>query len=770
MKTPLRLLFAALGFWAVFLPGQAGAQMNEAERARLLDLSRELNRQYLEHRKEVEEYAIKHRLPLEVRDGDRVIAVLDRIINGQAVYTGSVNANAIRSLSANRIRPGGNMGLNLSGNGQLIGLWESANVPRATHQELTGSLVIVDAVASDSHATHVAGTIVAAGVMPNAQGFAPNAVLRCYNSANDAAEMAAEAAMMNPIVASNHSYGSFAGWDQDSVWRWFGNPAETTDWKFGAYTGQTQGWDNVAFNAPFYLIVKSAGNDRNDVAPPPGTVYFLGFSADTSSAFRNSDGLYDCIPTAGTAKNIVTVGAVNDLPGGYGSPAGVTMSTFSAWGPTDDGRIKPDVVANGVGLLSSIDGADDAYGTLGGTSMSAPSVTGTVALLQEHWGNLFGGVARAATMKGLLIHQADESGPDLGPDYAFGWGLVNAADAAELLNIHRIEGCEQIVEGALSDGETFEYSVWSDGFYPLKATVVWHDPPSPVTNGATLNPPGAVYLVNDLDLRIVQPDGVSALPWVLDPAAPANAATTGNNTRDNVEQVLILSPQQGAHTVRVSAPATVAAGPQQFSLLLSGNGATTENATYSGLMINDQRTFAVRRNLVLGPDFVVTGTGDVRAYAGESIRMVPGFHARAGSRFLARILPGGACDALSGALKTDNYPGIGTALPADLSRVDLPAPATPVARQSSVLMPVLQCNPNPASDFITLHAGGVSEGLCEVTLHDVYGRKLRTLYKGHTGQLPGISLYLDRQLPGLYAIRLTGPDGISTVPLVIQHP
>lgn len=771
MKIPIRYLFLTAIALATLLP-QGRAQMTEAERSNLLKLSEQLNREHLERRKEAAEFAAKHNLPLVIRDGNRTIAVLDRIIDGQALYIGSDNADAISSVSADRIRAGGDLNLNLSGNGQLLGLWEAGDVPRATHQELTGAVVILNAVTTDNHATHVAGTIVAAGVMANAEGFAPNATLRCYDATNDAAEMAIEAAMPNPISASNHSYGTITGWDFDNTamrWRWYGTPPAVTDWKFGAYNAQARDWDNVAVAAPFYLIVKSAGNDRNDNGPAPGTVYLLAGTTDTSSVARNPDGLFDCIPTYGTAKNILTVGAVNDLPAGYTGAANVAIAAFSSWGPTDDGRIKPDVVANGVGLFSSFDGADDAYGTLGGTSMSTPSVTGTVALLQEHWNNLFGGIARAATMKALLIHQADESGPDLGPDYAFGWGLVNAADAAELLTIHGFDGCEHIVEGAVDDGETFEYVVRSSGSHPLKVTLVWHDPASTAVNSGTINPAGANYLVNDLNLRVIRPGGGTSMPWVLDPANPGSAATTGNNIRDNVEQVLILSPQEGAYTIRVIAPATVTGGPQRFSLLLSGNDATVEDATYSTLTVNDTRTYTARRNIVLGPDFVVTNTGDVKAYAGESIRLVPGFHAQAGSRFLARILPGGGCGVLTGDLKADNYPGTGTLLPSDERQVLNAIPGSPATGTAPVATVEWQFSPNPASDFVTIQMNGAVAGLCEISLYDLQGSRLRTLYKGFAEDVSGSSLRLGELPGGVYTIRLVSAEGVQARPLIVQQ-
>jgi subtilisin family serine protease len=109
------------------------------------------------------------------------------------------------------------------------------------------------------------------------------------------------------------------------------------------------------------------------------------------------------------------------------------MTAFSSWGPTDDGRIKPDLVANGQAVFSSEEGFDSDYGVQSGTSMAAPNVTGTAALLLEHYRDLHDDEdPTSATLKGVLIHTASDAG-NVGPDYRHGWGLVNAAEAAEFL-------------------------------------------------------------------------------------------------------------------------------------------------------------------------------------------------------------------------------------------------------------------------------------------------------------------------------------------------
>ena len=145
---------------------------------------------------------------------------------------------------------------------------------------------------------------------------------------------------------------------------------------------------------------------------------------------------FDTITIKQTAKNVLTVGAVHDLVAGYQGPTSVVPASFSSCGPTDDGRIKPDVVANGIDIYSCNNGSDTDYRSdWWGTSFSTPSVSGSLALLLQLQNNLHGTnqPLLASTLKALLIHTADEAGPADGPDYRLGWGLVNTFAAAELM-------------------------------------------------------------------------------------------------------------------------------------------------------------------------------------------------------------------------------------------------------------------------------------------------------------------------------------------------
>lgn len=482
--------------------------------------------------------------------------------NGHPLVMATANLTAAKTVSTDKVWPGGSMGLNLTGNGITLAIWDGGKV-RSTHQEFGGRVTQKDGASSlNGHATHVAGTMVAAGVVPQAKGMSFEAHLDAYDWLLDVAEMSAAAS--DGLLISNHSYRFYAGWQAD---KWYGDTTVSRyeDNGFGLYHSSARNLDLIANHAPYYLMCFAASNDR--LLQPSGGVGYVwdGTQWIWSNTVRPANGPYDCIPYFNTAKNILTIGNVLDIPGGYNNASQVVLWTNSSCGPTDDGRIKPDIVANGYGVYSTYSTGDDQYNTMTGTSMSTPNTSGSLGLLQQHAFNLFGEYMKATTLKALVIHTADEAGAAGGPDYQFGWGLLNTASAAGLMLLK--DSAALITENTLQQGQTFSLPVYCDGTQPLKATIVWNDPAG--EESAWVLNPTDLRLVNDLDMRITRSSSTWE-PYILDPSNPSNMASTGDNFRDNVEQISIAAPEAGVYTIEISHKATLSGGMQEFSLIVSG--------------------------------------------------------------------------------------------------------------------------------------------------------------------------------------------------------
>lgn len=483
------------------------------------------------------------------------------------------NVNSAITVSTNKVQPGGSLNLNLTGAGTTIFEWDGGNV-RQTHQEFGNRVTNIDNSGFSNHATHVAGTMIAAGVNAPARGMANQANITAYDFFNDMVEISTAATGGARI--SNHSYGNLTGWhfnQNDGNWYWYGDTrvSTTTDYRFGYYDDGASDLDVISYNNPRYLMVWAAGNDRGQSGPGAGGSHFVwNFNTgqwENSNAVRNPDGQYDCLPASQTAKNILTIGAVNMVAdGAQSTPSNIVMSSFSSWGPTDDGRIKPDLVASGVNLLSSGSGSNNDYNTLSGTSMAAPTVTGSLALMQQLYNTRTGQQIRAATLKALAINTAYEAGTTPGPDYAHGHGLLNTAGIAEAITGNG-NGVYQIIESNISQGQTREYTlnVGSATAIP-KVTLVWHDFPGTVnTNLGTILNNRSPKLVTDLDLRLISPSNVVHQPWRLSFSNPSAAATRGDNAIDNVEQILASSGEVGQWRIVVSHKGTLG-GPHEFSI------------------------------------------------------------------------------------------------------------------------------------------------------------------------------------------------------------
>lgn len=584
----MRSLFSGVGL-AILLAGiPAAAQRHETFAARPVkrqEKAEAARERAQRERDDAVQWAKARGRKVRFEAGGRVIELM-ALRNGRPIYYTTLNHNAAISTAANVVRQAAPY--SVDGSNVTVAVWDSG-AARTTHQELVGRIYVQDGSAQSTHATHVSGTIIASGVNVLAQGMAPAATINAYGWGLDVSEMTTAAASFpgesEKVYLSNHSYGYVTGWRWDNDggsygWHWDGDwtPDAADEW-FGQYVLEASDWDEIVYDAPYFLPFKSAGNDRDDGPSNGNTVYYkIGASwSDTlydSTLHPGADSTYkggfDTLLPVGTAKNIMTVGAVDDAEsGGVRSLVGAAMSSFSGWGPADDGRIKPDIVANGIEVYSSyVNGtADNAYLNNWGTSMSSPNACGSAALLIDYYDKLFPGSAmRASTLKGLIIHTADDLG-NPGPDYSYGWGLMNTLSAAELLRAYT-DNSALLTEGTLVPLQPVDtYSFFSDGNEPVRVTLCWTDPPGDVQ---TAHDSRTSVLQNDLDLRVVGPGG-TYWPYKLDYNNPSSNATANTeNNVDNVEQVYIAAPTAGPYTVTVDYDGPLTDGVQWYSLLISG--------------------------------------------------------------------------------------------------------------------------------------------------------------------------------------------------------
>ncbi|HEY4206711.1 MAG TPA: S8 family serine peptidase, partial [Puia sp.] len=199
---------------------------------------------------------------------------------GEPIYVITTdNVISAATIQTNTLWAGGSTGLNLSGGSSnmagRLGLWDEGRV-RTTHVELTGRVTQVDGNTNLSdHSTHVAGTMVAAGVNPVAKGMSYGAQLKAYDFDNDESEM--YNAAQNGLLVSNHSYAVIAGWyynTDQTRWEFWGRSTDTSDYKFGYYDDDARVWDSISYYAPNYLIAKASGNNRSENGPAVGQTYW----------------------------------------------------------------------------------------------------------------------------------------------------------------------------------------------------------------------------------------------------------------------------------------------------------------------------------------------------------------------------------------------------------------------------------------------------------------------------------------------------------------
>ena len=397
-------------------------------------------------------------------------------------------------------------------------------------------------------------------------------------------------------------------------------------------------------------MVYSCGNDRDEGPGTAVTYYRLvsgAYIADTAARdWKDGDeGLFDSCAPPGTSKNVLTVGAVEDVFRvengvriyGYHPNANIVPATFSGAGPTDDGRIKPDIVAVGtpslplrqflgqvenntiLGLITAGGASDTDFNKFTeGTSFAAPSVSGIFGLTMQRRAQLYPGLPATeawwgSTQKAILIGTCDDVGTP-GPDFVMGQGLANARRAVSVVgDDHTLGRGSLIKQFSLAPSGLAAWIVVSDGTTPFDITAVWTDVPGAAltTVNTTENP--IAMLVNNLNLQVENIQTGEVLhPWVLNPdlttksAATRSApATRGVDSRNNVEKVSMAAPPAGEYRVTI----THAGG-------IPGNAAPSNqlvSVVTTGVIPELPKITSIIRSATPG-QFLLTYTGDVGAY------------------------------------------------------------------------------------------------------------------------------------------------------------
>ncbi|MCD6460545.1 S8 family serine peptidase, partial [bacterium] len=418
-----------------------------------------------------------------------------------------------------------------------------------SHSDFGSRLTIVDNDTVLDHATHVAGTVGGAlDFQSNVGGMAENVTIYSYSYNVDGSSATTETDRIADFISAlsysasivNNSWGATIGWKDDGTW------SGTSNDYFGLYNSYAEDMDDFVYD--YFdndaLLLKSAGNDRND--------YEIGNQSNHDGTYYDNDGnYYDLIGPRGCSKNVVTIGSV-----GTGE-SDCDSSDFSSWGPTDDGRIKPDVVADGYYLRSTWD--NDGYNSIPGTSMSCPVVTGICALIHQSYKDIYGEYPTADIVKALLCNFAEDLGKK-GPDFAYGFGLVNAKKCIDAIENSDSSDGGHIVTGVIAeagDYMQYQFTIGANETDNESVTLVWIDPAG--------SPSATNAIVNDLDISVSghlpfyhkeynDTPGVGTEEPTVD---PTQEAKIGVNRYDTVEQVLIEPDNTGiipagTYTVTVS--------------------------------------------------------------------------------------------------------------------------------------------------------------------------------------------------------------------------
>jgi len=443
---------------------------------------------------------------------------------------------------------------------------------------------------TQDHGTHVLGTMAGDDYVnpithDPGDGMAPGAKLVAqdcgyqYNDCADCPGIGCPVTDLNPVFQQTYDQGVRIHSNS-----WGDNENASPQYY---YTTASEDVDQFMWNNPDFLLFFAAGNS----GPGSGTV-----------------------GSPSTAKSCVSVGATL-----RGSSA-ESLASFSSWGPTEDGRIKPDVTAPGSSIVSADNDQNvTSYNCntqgMSGTSMACPTAAGLATLIRQYYMDGWYPTGQenapdaftpsAALVKASLVNSAQNmTGETAIPSDEQGWGRVLLDNALYWEGETRklwVTDDAGFPTGSTSS-KFFAFHVVS-GSVPLKVTLAWTDYPSTPAASPNIN--------NDLDLTVEAPGGSTYLGNVF---SGGISSTGGSADRLNtLEQVLIPSPSAGVVTITVGAH-NIPDGTQPFALVVTGDIASA----CEGSLYLDRGSYGCSDTIaitLLDGDLIGTGSQAVTAWS-----------------------------------------------------------------------------------------------------------------------------------------------------------
>lgn len=394
-------------------------------------------------------------------------------------------------------------GKGLNGEGITAGIGDNADIQ--FHIDFKDRLINRAVSDQQGHGTHTSGILGGAGIVNELyRGYLPKATILSQSFTGIWLQASVYVRDYNMVV-TNNSYGAAVGCDFN-----------------GLYTPASAMLDQQAFDMPHLQHVFAVGNSGTTTCAP------------YPQGFRTVLGAYQ------TAKNVLTVGAT-DLDG--------LIAVQSSSGPVRDGRLKPEITAQGISVFSTWPG--NTYRSTGGTSMSSPAVAGGLGLLYQRYRQLHNNAdPQSALMKALICNGAADKG-NAGPDFKYGFGSMNLLRSVEMLEQ------DHYFAGFATNGSATTKSIAVPAnTASLKVMLYWHDPAASMLASKSL--------VNDLDIEVTDPSSSTTLPLVPDStvAHVNDAATTVADHTNNMEQVVLANPIAGNYSIRIKGTA-IAQNPSQ---------------------------------------------------------------------------------------------------------------------------------------------------------------------------------------------------------------